>query len=324
MNINKNTIGKCEKKCEYSFDYPSTNLVARNKGQYISFRPEPQRESPVRFNGEKYDVKTMKLYQPSVHTFGGTKSDAELMIEHVSTTGGQRLMVCVPVDTKSNYDTILDKLIYRVSKFAPTPGGDAGEIALPNFSFDSLVPNKPYFSYKGKLPASEMNDYEYEVIVFGKEHATLITQNGRQKLQNLIKKHSYGAAGNVGIESFIGRRIIEGLDIHYNENGPNSNENGNGKDEIYIDCQPTGHSDETITIEEPSKTNNSETNGISDEIRKKNSFSNAFKIARSIILSLLAVALIIYGGKMMKKKCFNQPVINGNRDIPPAVSPINN
>tara|TARA_B100000902_G_C27312183_1_gene919071 strand:+ start:508 stop:1467 length:960 start_codon:yes stop_codon:yes gene_type:complete len=319
MNINKNTIGKCEKKCEYSFDYPSTNLVARNKGQYISFRPEPQRESPVRFNGQKYDVKTMKLYQPSVHTFGGTKSDAELMIEHVSTTGGQRLMVCVPVDTKSNYDTTLDKLIYRVSKFAPTSGGDAGEIALPNFSFDSLVPNKPYFSYKGKLPASEMNDYEYEVIVFGKEHATLITQNGRQTLQNLIKKHPYGAAGNIGIESFIGRQNIEGFDVHYNENGPNSNENGKG--EIYIECQPTGHSDETTTVQVPSSTNNTHTNGLSNETQEK--FMNALKICGYIIIALVGVLILFHGGKKIKQKFLSHPVTNVIRDIPP-VSPTTN
>ena len=253
MNINKNVSGDCKKKCEYSFDYPLTNLIGRNKGNHISFRPDTQRVSPVRYNQENYDVNVMRLYRSSVHTFGGSPTDAELMIEHVSTTTGSRLMVCIPVATTSINETTLDKMIQRVSQFAPTKGGDAGEIILDGFSLSTLVPKKPYYSYTGKLPMSES---KYEVIIFGKDSAIPLSTNGHDTLKDLIKEHGYPmkhATGNVTIESFFGgRKIIEGLDnedtpnVYYNESGPNRD--ADGTDEIYIECSPTGESGENVPV----------------------------------------------------------------------------
>jgi len=256
MNINKNVSGNCKKKCEYSFDYPLTNLVARNKGDHITFRPDTQRVSPVRYNQEKYDVKVMKLYRSSVHSFGGSSADAELMIEHVGVTTGGRLMVCIPVMATSSSDTTLDKMIQGVSKFAPTAGGNAGEISIPGFSLSSLVPKKPYYSYTGALPSSGMGSYKYDIIVFSKEHALPISTSGRKVLKNMISAHKHSVIRkNTGVESFFGGRVIEGFDheeppdVFFNQNGPNTD--GNGKDEIYIDCQPTGASEEKTLVDAP-------------------------------------------------------------------------
>lgn len=260
MNINNNISGNCKKKCEYSFDYPITNLVARNNGDHITFRPDTQRVSPVYYNQEKYDVKVMKLYVPSVHAFGGSPADAELMIEHVGVTSGERLMVCVPI-MKTTSETLIDKLIQQVSQFAPTDGGDAGEISIPRFSIGDLVPMKPYFSYKGSLPNSGMDDYKYNVIVFQKQNAILVSHKGHKKLKSLIKEHKHTAIPKKQeVESFLGRRvIIEGLEdgtetnVFFNKAGP-SNSAG-GTDEIYIDCQPTGESGEVISYNVPNNNN---------------------------------------------------------------------
>jgi len=298
MNINKNVSGNCKQKCEYIFDYPLTNLVAQNKGDHISFKPDNQRVSPVWFNGDKYDVKTLKLYRSSVHAFSGSRSDAELMIEHVGVTSGGRLMVCVPIVATNTTTSILDKLIRSVSQLAPTAGGDAGEISLPNFSITDLVPMKPFFSYKGSLPNSEMGDYKYDVIVFNKDSAIHFSKDGRKMLKNLIDQHEYSAhPGKNGTETFLGSRhmIIEGFkdgegtNVFFNKSGPKKNASGNGKDEIYIDCQPTGVSDDVVMVDVP----NDNIDIDNDEITNK-----IIKIIARFAYFIVAMLIVYFGYKI--------------------------
>ena len=302
MNINKNVSGHCKKKCEYSFDYPLTNLVARNKGDHISFRPDTQRVSPVRYNQEKYDVKVMKLYRSSVHTFGGSPTDAELMIEHVNPRTGALLMVCIPVATTSINETTLDKIIQQVSKFAPTKGGDAGEIILEGFSLSSLVPKKPYYSYTGKLP---MRDNKYDVIIFEKESALPLSTSGHKTLIELIQQHPYVTskkARNSTIEAFLGgRKIVEGLSgddenrtTYYNSSGPNTGNNGN--DEIYIECSPTGESGEDV----PVVTSSGYYNNLENPSEKK-----AIEILKGFGWFILAVTIVFVFYKIVKKYSYN-------------------
>tara|TARA_B100001769_G_scaffold261674_1_gene243337 strand:- start:538 stop:1419 length:882 start_codon:yes stop_codon:yes gene_type:complete len=290
MNINKNVSGDCKKKCEYSFDYPLTNLVARNKGDHISFRPDVQHVPPVRYNQEKYDVRVMKMYRASVHTFGGSPTDAELMIEHVSSTSGARLMVCIPVTTTSVNETTLDKMVQRVSQFAPTKGGDAGEISLPGFSLSTLVPKKPYYSYKGALPSSGMGSYHYEVIVFDREHSATISTSGHETLKDLIRPHSY--------------RVNEAIkNIYYNKLGPNTD--ANGKDEIYIDCQPTGASEEETYVASS---------------KGSNSYEMSSETKRTIMAVLAAVAyffIAIFIVYVLYKKARSMKE-QSLRDVPPS------
>ena len=63
VNITKNVSGNCDLKCEYSFTYPTTNLVARNNGDYLLFTPsETSNTPPVTYNSDKYTVQSMRLY----------------------------------------------------------------------------------------------------------------------------------------------------------------------------------------------------------------------------------------------------------------------
>ena len=296
MNINKNVSGNCKQKCEYIFDYPLTNLVVENKGDHISFKPDNQRVSPVWFNGDKYDVKTMKLYRSSVHVFGGSRTDAELMIEHVGVTSGGRLMVCVPVVATNTVTSILDNLLQQVSRFAPTKGGDAGEISLQTFSISNLVPMKPFYSYKGSLPNSGLGNYKYDVIVFNKDSAIHFSNNGRRMLNDLIDKHEYSdLTGENNTETFTGGRQLitegfkdgKGTKIFFNESGPKKNASGN--DEIYIDCRPTGSSDDDIMV----KVSESNTDVVSDETINK-----TVAIIMRITYFVIALVIVYFGYKI--------------------------
>ncbi len=229
--------GTCKLKCDYSFRYMNTNLVGRNGGDYLSFRPSGNDKAPpVVFNADKFVVKEMRLYQPSLHTYGGNKADAELIIEHSNVTGSGDLMVCIPVTkgmTAGGAATVLDDLVSQVAQFAPTAGGNAGEIRLATFTFGKLVPTKPFYSYKGSLPYSPCTG-SYNYVVFDKDNAVPMSMTTYAKMLKVVSANSYTT-----------HSPLNGL--YKNSSGP-APFTGEG-DDIYIECKPTGHDGETLVTE---------------------------------------------------------------------------
>lgn len=309
MNISKNTAGKCEKKCEYSFQYPTTNLIARNKGEYISYRPGPQREPPVMYNADKYNVKEMRLYQPALHSFGGDKPDAELIIEHVNTTGSGKLAVCIPVKkTSSDQTTTLDELVVRVAKFAPTKGGNAGEISLPFFSFTYFVPTKPYYSYRGNMPGS---NEEYDFIIFDKENAVPISELGHRSLLKLIQKNNHNLLGRK--EGFTSNQ--KDSKVYFNEKGAKKTVGGlNGDDDIYIECQPTGDSGE-ILIDTPVTSSRAMFSG---DAAKNILDSKFFQIGGGTLLGILIMFILFKAFNLAAS--YLKPKTSAPAATPPAAT----
>ena len=277
MNITKNSAGNCQKTCEFSFQYPLTNFVVQNRGNYISLRPKSQMSSSVTYNNERYDIKDVKLFQPSVHKFGGVRTEAELMIDHISTSGSGRLMVCVPIKqsiVNNQQRSTLDKLISYIGEKSTSDN-------VTKLSLNALVPTKPYLTYEGKIPV--MRDMNYEVIVFDKSNSLTMSSTGHKKLQNLIRKTDYDGA-------FVGNDPKAKPKLYYNKSGPNKYaENAN---EIYIDCQPTGHSGETI-IEQPLLSEPSYTlNETIDFNKLRENYKTIFSMLLPIGYIILSIILI--------------------------------
>jgi carbonic anhydrase len=280
INISNNTSNICDLKCEYSFEYKTTDLVGSNKGDYMSFIPNAQEPPPVTFNSDKYVVSEMKLFQPSLHTFGGVKASAEIVIIHTNVTGKGTLLVCIPVKTGTTIDnaaTVLDTLVAQVAKLAPTSGSSAGSISLPTFTFGQLVPEKPYYNYVGTLPYKPCNG-EYQYIVFPIENAIPMTSTAFKALSAIVADNSYTTQKCAGT-------------LYYNKNGPTKEVGG----DIYIDCQPTGSSGE-ILIADTSDTTNMFSNIGSVWDTLKNS-----GIISLIIGIILMLALIAFIGLAVKK-----------------------
>ena len=234
IDITKNVAGDCDLKCEYSFNYARTNLLARNKGDYILFRPTViTNTSDVIYNSDDYTVRGIRLYQPSLHSYGRKKADAELIITHTNISGAGSLIVCVPIMKGASSDSMLNDMVNSVARLAPTEGSNAGQITKSNFSLNNLVPNKPYFSYTGTLPFPPCNG-EYDYVVFNIEDALKISNQSYRTLQRIIVANQYKT-----------RSPRDRL--FYNKDGPST---GKGKDEIYIDCKPTGSDGETLIGQE--------------------------------------------------------------------------
>ena len=226
--------GKCELKCSYSFHYSNSSCIATNRGDYISISYDKTSTPPVLYNATGFDVKEIRLYTPSLHSYNDTKTDGELIIVHTSNTGAKPLLVCIPI--KSNNTSSISALFFKtlidtVSSSAPSDG-ETTTINVPKFNLGFLVPRKPFFSYSATEPYQPCSE-EVEYIVFGPLQGSLdMMPETLTKLQTIIQSNPYD--------------VKTGPNLFYNEKGPS--QGGAGGGEIYIDCQPVGSSDESTEV----------------------------------------------------------------------------
>ena len=220
VNLSRNTAGTCNLKCDFSQQYTVSSVNAENKGDYIRYTVSsltPQ----ITFNKEQYNVSELRLYQPSLHRFGGVQCEGELLISHTNVKQTSSVVICIPIVSGGSSSDVMDTLITQVIDRANSKGGQAA-ISISNFNLANIVPNKPYYNYTGTLPVLPCIG-EIQYIVFDKSNAISVTSKTTAGLKKIITEHTYG--------------------VHKNPNGIFYNKNGPSKgtlDDIYIECNPTG------------------------------------------------------------------------------------
>jgi len=283
VNITNNTTTTCDLKCDYSFKYPISNLQATNRGNYLSLKTEPESVPPVTYNAEQYQVYEIRIYRPSLHTYGGKNADAEMIIVHNSSSGSEKLLVCIPINksisasnkSAQTFDTILS----TVSKTAPSVNKQT-IINLPTFSLNDFVPMKPFYSYNGTLPYAPCNG-KYSYVVFSKNNGAALSMSfsAHSSLSKIISATSHKVRNGSG-------------GIYYNPKGP-SQSTGLGED-IYIECNPTGSDGETL-VKSPASS--------STALFSSDSVSN---ILNSVYFQVIVGAIVILGimklGQILFKK----------------------
>ena len=229
-----NVSGKCDLKCDYKFTYTTSSCVATNRGNYISLSYDNQTTSPVLYNSVGYNVQELRLYTPSLHSYSGSKTDAELIVIHNSPSGLKPLLVCIPIkvsNASSVSSNLFRTLLNTMSSSAPSEG-ESTTVNFDNYNLNYLVPRKPYFSYTATepyQPCSTTVDY----IVFGPALSALDINLGSFKImKKVIKENEYD--------------VKKGPLLFYNGKGPG--QGGAGGDDIYIDCQPVGSSGESEIV----------------------------------------------------------------------------
>ena len=265
IDINLSKIsGKCDFKCKYSFKYNNSACVATNRGDYISLSYDKSSSPPVIYNSVGYDVQEVRIYSPSLHSYAGSKTDAELVIVHMSNSGTNPLLVCIPITINNSMSTsaqLFSAIIETVSNNAPADG-ETTTVNTDNYNLSDLVPNKPYFSYTATepyQPCSTIVDY----VVFSTLNASLdITQDSLDLFRTFMIDNPYD--------------VKTGTEFFYNEKG---SEVSMGNGEIYIDCQPVNKSEETVTLND-------------EVVREKTSFSK-YKSNQFLQIFLCFVVFII-------------------------------
>jgi hypothetical protein len=168
------------------------------------------------------------IYAPSLQLFDGSNTNAEIIIEHIPELGGKNLYVCIPIiqstDT-SEASNILTPIITMAASKAPTSGSEAN-MNLTNFTLNSIVHVKPFYSYQGDFFGSNS-----DFIVYGRNYAIPMSKKTCDILKKIIKPTSAKMTGG---------------SLFINEKGPNTNLSKEG---IYISCQPVNKSGQVISAE---------------------------------------------------------------------------
>ena len=226
-NINisiQNVSGKCESKCAYNFKYPDSSTTVTNQGVTLSFTYDSSTQAPVTYNTNPYIVSKIYMTCPSIHLFNGATTAAEIVIEHTPTLGGSTLCVAVPIISSSEVTdatALLTELIQMSSTNAPSDG-DTATLNISNFTLQTIVPNKPFFTYTD----SDNNDW----IVFGTVTAIPLSSGTLTTLGQIIQPYALTMTGG---------------SLFVNSLGPNLTASEGG---IYISCKPTGSSEEETTV----------------------------------------------------------------------------
>ena len=234
IDISKdNVLGKCDLKCEFSYHYNDSSCVATNRGEYISLAYDTSSSPPVTYNSSSYDVKEIRIYSPSLHSFNGTKADGEFIIIHNTYAGANPLLVCIPIKSSNTGEPsskYLSTIIKTVATNAPTTD-EQTTVTISNFNLNAFVPKKPFFSYTGTEPYQPCNEGKNEYIVFATESAIGLSDIILSALKKVITENAYDIKPSPG--------------LFFNQKGPSSNVSSG---QIYIDCQPVGESEEEDVI----------------------------------------------------------------------------
>jgi carbonic anhydrase len=283
INIVKSlNSGDCDLKCDFQPGYQPTSVYAENREVFIRLTFDSDNNPPVVFNKEKYNVSEARLYQPSLHRYGGTQLPAELIISHQNTSQNKELLVCVPIIDSSSSAGIVDSLINQVAIRANSLGGKTS-IGVNNFTLSDLVPMKPYYSYTGTLPYFPCMKDGVDYIVYGQQYAIEIQSSSLKKLKKVIMANSYHPHKNP--DGFF-----------YNKNGPTL---GDIDGDIYIECNPTG-ADGKVIVPEGGSTGVNPSENIMENILNflKSPYSSALFgiIVLFIIIKLFnIVAKFVFG-----------------------------
>jgi hypothetical protein len=196
-----------------------------------------------------------------------------MIIIHHSNTGAYDLLVCIPIKLNNSTSAsalFMQAVINTVSNNAPSEGGQTS-VNIPHFNLNTLVPHKPFFSYTATLPYQPCNS-KVEYVVFDTTNAYLdIMEDSLNKLYNVISPNPYD--------------VKSGPSLFYNQKGPGSG--GALGNEIYIDCQPVGTSEETSQIV---------TDGSGYTTTTQDFLNNPYV---KIILASLLFIVLLYGVKSL-------------------------
>lgn len=240
VNIDSNqTYDDCKLKCQLTFDYNTSSCTATHRDNYISLSYDQTTSPPVSFNLSGYTVFETRIYVPSLHSYNNSQADGEIIIVHNSDSGKPPLLICIPIkkgNSNTSASTALAAIVKDVKNNANSVDSSTA-VTMQNFNLNDFVPRKPFYSYIGTEPYLPCTATNNIFVVFTPNYGYVdIATTDFNILSTLISKHLY---------TLKPIKNSKRKNIAFNKKGPVSGKNDG---QIYIDCQPVGQSDDTVTV----------------------------------------------------------------------------
>ena len=273
-------ILSCNGKCNLSYNYNSTNIICTNKENYllidlandsptvINYSTNTNLSTNCNLQGGSYIVNEIRIYRPSIHTYNNIHADAEIIIDHRNTIGGNDLCICLPISntsgTQPNATNQLNKIINFMTKVGINKN-EGGNITDLTFKLNDFIPNKGFYTYSGTMPYIPCTDCVIFIVWDYNEASININDATLENLKSLISSKYFEIKPNT-----------INLGLAYNSNGASLSTGQ--ENTIYIDCQPTGSEGEVLENENKD-TSSSSNNSIKDYIN-----SDFIKVIIGILL----------------------------------------
>jgi hypothetical protein len=276
INIKTNSpnITSCTLKCDLAFDYGDiSDLTITNIGDYLSLTSTATNK-PVTYNLNTYKVAEIRIYRQSVNKFNDQTSNGEIVVIHKS-DGKPDLYICVPIKNGNSSDIatgVLSTIISQAKTGANSTSNNSNKVVMQKeefvYNLNDFIPRKPFYM-------AFVNNINY--IIFPPSSNTYVYVNNSdfEILSTITTAKTYTP-------------INPNPQISYNARGPSVAKS----DEIYIDCQPVGESDNKKTV----VTDNGKP-ALSAAFNLKTFFSNVF--IQLILGSLVFVIFIMIVNKFL-------------------------
>ena len=252
MNIAKNEIaGNCKLKCAYNFNYSNSSCVVTNQlktYKRLKFNYDLTKVLPVTWNGMKYQVASVEISVKPLIKIHNKYPLAYLIITHTNQVGGKIMIVVVPiiVGNTNKGGSVVEELVGKTFKQAPA--NETTDLKVDNYNLNFLVPSSPFYS-------TSIMGGSMDLVIFDTMYALQVKDSCIQSLYIL----AYGQEYIQTQKAFLKKRqstkdIIPKNSLYYNASGPNSTRvrgSGPGNDDIYIECNPVGSSDEDTFVKMP-------------------------------------------------------------------------
>ena len=189
IDINQvNNIQFCKTKCNLECNYHTSTCNATNKETYLSLSYDVTQIPPAIFNGNSLDVKEVRIYSPSLHTYESTRVDAEIVVIHHGFN--TRLAICIPVRINDKETSLLDEIIDQCSSVVPNTD-ESNTLRLSDYTIDNFIDyNIPFLHYSGKVPFDCGSIYD--IIVLGnRSQYVSVTAAGLEVLRKIIDPVTY-------------------------------------------------------------------------------------------------------------------------------------
>jgi len=233
INIIDASAKDCKGKCDYSFFYENTSGYVKNyNNEYLLVNIQDNTLST--FNSKSYQIEEIRIYSPSLHSYGGTKADGEFLIIHKNINGPDKFIVSIPLIKGGNITQSSNDIKNIINIAAQSGVNQSSELYGMTINLNDYIPRTIYYFYKGTLPFSCGTGVLVNYVVYSKnirDSSINIPEDILNKLNNIINKQSV--------------EIKPTPDEFGKSKDPPSNSVGGGGD-IYIDCQPVGESGEIL------------------------------------------------------------------------------
>jgi len=290
----------CKENCSFNFKYNSNSTCKLiNKGDYLEINTDGKNE--VTYNSKGLSLDGVRLYVPSLHTFDGKHTDAELILKHSG--GTKNFMVCLPIKTnKGTGDSV--NFFKQFASHIPLEKNSPTTVNVKNWSLNNVMPapKTPFYHYIGDSPYPPCN-MQATMIVFDNDHASTINTSDLELIKKTIKPAQKNTSSKK--EGFVGgMHVREGM-VAYNSSGANNTETDDQSQAM--ECTEYYDTDPTSTSGTSSATSTKKPSIDWSKITKSPAF-----IVVIVLLAILAGGVFFYYvlWPMIRKRLDGVPVAN--------------